>query len=66
MLSFSDLAADLKLKLDFLPFPAIIHGVTKQHYLHIIDGAECTPILLTEIGITAHLFKPVNPGYQQQ
>lgn len=53
MLSFSDLTADLKLKLDFLPFLAIIHGVTKQHHLHVIDGAECTQILLTGTGITA-------------
>lgn len=51
MLSFPDLTAYLKLKLDFLPFPAIIHDVTKQHHLHVIDGSECTQILLTGTGI---------------
>lgn len=56
MLSFPDLIADLKLKLDFLPFLAITHGVTKQRHLHVIDGSESTQILLTGIGITTLLF----------
>lgn len=56
VLSFLDLTADLKLKLDVLPFLAIPHGVTKQHHLHVIDGAESTQVLLTGIGITTLLF----------
>lgn len=56
MPSFLDLTADLKLKLDVLPFLAITHGVTKQHHLHVIDGAESTQVLLAGIGITTLLF----------
>lgn len=48
MLSFYGLTADFKLKLDFLPLPAVIHGVTKQHHPRVIDGAECTQLFWLE------------------
>lgn len=56
ILSFCGLTADLKLKLDFFPLPAIFHGVTKQHHYCVIDGAERTQLLLTGLGITAPTF----------
>lgn len=56
ILCFYGLTADLKLKLDFFPLPAIFHGITKQHQPCVIDGAECTQLLLTGLGITAPTF----------